>query len=344
MRVSNTDRIGVYASGHLISKELGWVFREQPIVDVGIDALLEEVISENPTGKFLAAQIKTGLGNFHVNEKHLTLYISKVHYHYWLNLDLPIILIAHLPDTDETLWELINKKNLFPTNKKWKINIPLNKKLKKESLVELSFIINSENQSQFIQEFNNGKISDHELNNILNTAKYMNDSRTSLLKMTDIITELGSGTSIMTEKINNYRESGYLDNDPRVKKAVKEYSKLLTNLAVRLDEEIDVFANHFSRAIRSYEKLAKVYFELTQDYKALQECHDSINPFPEAIDGTIAAFKFMRNEISGLPKKYSLLKKAKTKSISTINEILNEFKTAKVMSLDFTNQVSKLID
>ena len=334
----------MHAVGYLISKELDWIFREQPIVDVGIDALLEESVDGNPTGKFLTAQIKTGLGNFHVSEKHLTLYVTKVHYHYWLNLDLPIILIAHLPDSHETLWELINEHNLLVTDKKWKINIPKNKLLQQNSLSELATIVNSEHQDSFTREFIEGEISENELDFILNSANSIDESESSLLRMTDVVNNLGEETTKMTARINRYVELGYLDNDSRVKKAIKQYSEFLNSVAKKLDSEIDVFADYFSEGIRAYEKLAMVYFEISKDYKAIQESYDTMVVLPDAMDVAIDGMKFMRNEVSGLPSKYSHLKKAKTKFTSSINEILSEFKVAKKMSEDFTNQLTKILE
>jgi len=117
MRDSNTERIGVYASALIFTKDIKWVFREQTIVDVGIDALIEQSIDGDPTGQFIAAQIKSGLGNFHESTDYLTYYVSNIHYNYWLNFNLPIILIAHLPNTEETIWEVINEINLQSTDK-----------------------------------------------------------------------------------------------------------------------------------------------------------------------------------------------------------------------------------
>ena len=42
-RYSTTERIGVNAVEHIVLHELGWIFREQPIVDMGIDAHIERV-------------------------------------------------------------------------------------------------------------------------------------------------------------------------------------------------------------------------------------------------------------------------------------------------------------
>lgn len=56
---SHTGRIGV-AGTQLLFKRLGWIFREQPIEDYGIDAHVEVVENNTPTGTLIALQIKSG--------------------------------------------------------------------------------------------------------------------------------------------------------------------------------------------------------------------------------------------------------------------------------------------
>jgi hypothetical protein len=61
----NTGRIGVYAVAAMIEKELGWIFREQPTSDHGIDAQVEVVGSRSDvTGRLIALQIKSGKSYF----------------------------------------------------------------------------------------------------------------------------------------------------------------------------------------------------------------------------------------------------------------------------------------
>ena len=43
MRYSSTERLGVIATETQVTENIGWIFREQPIADVGIDAILEQV-------------------------------------------------------------------------------------------------------------------------------------------------------------------------------------------------------------------------------------------------------------------------------------------------------------
>jgi Domain of unknown function (DUF4365) len=48
---SRTERHGIYAVGLIVHEQLGWIFREQPIEDWGIDAQIEVVDESGPTGR-----------------------------------------------------------------------------------------------------------------------------------------------------------------------------------------------------------------------------------------------------------------------------------------------------
>lgn len=68
------DRVGVNAVERIVVGDLGWIFREQPILDFGIDAQVELVEDGDPTGKLIGLQIKTGLGNFRETSEGLVYY------------------------------------------------------------------------------------------------------------------------------------------------------------------------------------------------------------------------------------------------------------------------------
>lgn len=125
-RYTEPERIGVSAVESIVARELKWIFREQMIADMGIDAHLELVENGEPTGKLVGVQIKTGPGNFTVKDDCLVYYGSLEHREYWLNHSLPVILIAHLPDSQETFWALVSSANIELTPKAWKISIPRN--------------------------------------------------------------------------------------------------------------------------------------------------------------------------------------------------------------------------
>jgi hypothetical protein len=128
-RYSNTEQVGVHAVGTLFVKDLEWIFREQPISDMGIDAHVELVEEGEPTGQLIGVQIKTGEGNFRVTDEGLVYYGKLTHLDYWLGHSLPVVLVAHLPDTDATHWVQVQPSAIERTEKAWKIFIPYTNKL-----------------------------------------------------------------------------------------------------------------------------------------------------------------------------------------------------------------------
>lgn len=335
MRDNNTERIGVYATALLFTKEIDWIFREQPLVDVGIDALIEQKIDSEPTGKFISAQIKTGQGNFHNAKDSLTLYVTKIHYNYWLNSNLPVIIIAHLPDSNKTTWEVANKETFKSTQTQWKIQIPKSKNLDKNSIGELSRIISGANQADFELQVRSGEINQSDLDKIIDDANSSGKSIDSLNNITNLITKLGEGTERQRLNINKYAELGLNEFDKRVMKSVKTYSELMNSVTYKLDEEIEDFAKYYSQGIRSYEKLAIVVFHVTQDYILLQDLHDSLIRLKPNMRDSIEGVKLLRNSVSGLPTKYAHLKKARLKFLAVSNQIIEEFKLAQKINNSF---------
>ncbi len=123
-RYSTTERIGVNAVEHIVLNELSWIFREQPIVDMGVDAHIERVDDGWPTGKLAALQIKTGSSHFHESGDVFVYYGSLTHLDYWSEHSLPVLLVAHFPESNQTLWSLVNESNAERSAKGWKIDIP----------------------------------------------------------------------------------------------------------------------------------------------------------------------------------------------------------------------------
>ena len=63
----HTERIGIRGVGAKVHRELGWEFRELT-GDFGINAEIEIITDGEPTGKIIAAQIKSGLSYFAVED------------------------------------------------------------------------------------------------------------------------------------------------------------------------------------------------------------------------------------------------------------------------------------
>ena len=112
-RYNPTGDIGVYKVADIVSSQLRWIFRPQPFADVGIDAIIEEVKNDEPTGKLIALQIKAGASYFkNQDENNIYFRVEQKHYDYWSEFCLPVIVIFHNPETGLTYWSHFTNHNL----------------------------------------------------------------------------------------------------------------------------------------------------------------------------------------------------------------------------------------
>lgn len=141
-RYSETERLGINEVEKIFIKNFKWIFREQPIVDMGIDAHIEFVKENTPTGKLFGVQIKTGESHFYEAKEHYTFYLDETHFDYWTNHSLPVLLVGHLPEKETTIWQHVTKTNVEKTKRGWKIDIPKSQELtKSHSIYQITDII-----------------------------------------------------------------------------------------------------------------------------------------------------------------------------------------------------------
>lgn len=154
-RYNPIERIGINATEGIILNQFGWIFRDQPISDMGIDAHIERADKGNPTGKKIELQIKTGLSHFKEHEDGLVFYGENVHLKYWRNHSNPVVLVGHLPETGKTYWVRISTEHIEKTPTKWKIKIPYSQELNSKALDEFIAITDSTTTSTISQQIAN---------------------------------------------------------------------------------------------------------------------------------------------------------------------------------------------
>lgn len=335
MRFNLKERLGVLEAAIIFTKELHWIFRDQPLVDVGIDALIEESIEGNPTGKFLTAQIKGGKGNFYDKKESLIYYVSNIHQHYWLNMDLPIIIVAHIPEDNFTCWELISSETLVKTKSKWKIDIPKSKLLDKSAKQELQEIINSSIQSNFLQQFIQGEISDDEIEKIVKSTDKLSLLTATLSDLAGTMNNLNDETIKYTNKINYYVNKKLDYKNRQVIKVINDSSTMINSYSKKLHLIIENFSSEFAEAYGAFEKVAMMTFHLTQNYEELEKTYETIDELNKTIKSTTDKLLLMRKEVSGLPTDFDRLANARLRMIETCNVIINEFKISHKMSNHF---------
>lgn len=139
-RYTPTERLGVnLAENNFLGIE--WIFREEPIVDMGIDAQIELCEDGVPTGRLIALQIKTGESWFKEENKHGYVYRgSLTHLSYWKSHSLPVIVVLCNVEEQKIWWELVSNQNVVVTGKGWKMTVPFTQTLQQSCNEKLTSI------------------------------------------------------------------------------------------------------------------------------------------------------------------------------------------------------------
>lgn len=98
------ERAGVLAVATELNR-LGLIWRETPMVDIGIDGQIELVDeSGRAIGRLLAAQVKSGQSYFHDGGDEWRFYSDARHRFYWERFPLPVLLFLHSTEEEATYW------------------------------------------------------------------------------------------------------------------------------------------------------------------------------------------------------------------------------------------------
>ncbi|MDQ6879386.1 MAG: DUF4365 domain-containing protein [Candidatus Dormibacteraeota bacterium] len=123
---AKTASIGVTQTQLAIEKNLGWLFREQPTEDYGIDAQVEVEEGGVVAGRLLALQIKSGLSWFKEPDAGGWWFRpNEAHVQYWRNHSLPVVVVLFNPESERCHWQLVNPHTLVRTSSDgWKVLVP----------------------------------------------------------------------------------------------------------------------------------------------------------------------------------------------------------------------------
>jgi len=139
----HTERLGVYAVGSIVHDQFRWIFRPQE-GDYGIDAFIEVVCDDVPTGKIIAAQIKSGPSYFnHEDADGIIFRGSLKHLDYWLNHDLPVVVILYDHASASAFWQRVTPPHVTRTPEGWKMSIPRQQRFDATQATQLGEIASS---------------------------------------------------------------------------------------------------------------------------------------------------------------------------------------------------------
>jgi Domain of unknown function (DUF4365) len=341
-RYNSTERIGVNSVERIFITEFDWIFREQETVDVGIDALVEQSENRDPKGKFLALQIKTGSSHFHVTKESLIYYMSNVHYNYWMNFDIPVILVAHIPGENLTYWQEIDKGKILKTKNKWKLPIPKSNVLNKKAKPELTKLLTSlSREYTSLKIFSGDKIEDDTIFHLAEKSSCISDANDAIERMSNILGELDIKTNESNEEFVHFNNIGQSFKSPEVVAVVWRFSKNLILFSKRIENEIQIFSEMFAEGIFGYQLIIKSYSFL----KDLSDYSDPtikrLEALPSIIDNTNLNITSMKKSIKSFPDEYSSLNEAKIVFENMVDLMLEENETAKKMILSLLRSFRK---
>lgn len=123
---SKSERVAIHIAAQIFS-DSNWFFREQTVLDFGIDALAEPSENGRPSGRFLGFQIKGGSKSFYRTQNSLSYYFTDTHHKYWLTFakQIPLFILLYDPISKVIFWQSISPDKITKTKKGWKIDVPL---------------------------------------------------------------------------------------------------------------------------------------------------------------------------------------------------------------------------
>ncbi|MEV4708176.1 DUF4365 domain-containing protein [Actinoplanes sp. NPDC049316] len=143
-----TARLGVALVDQFVHEHLQWIFRELPVSDVGIDAIIEQRAGDRATGRLMGVQIKSGSSFFRERAPDGWIYRGiRDHLDYWLGYELPVLLVLVDVDDKVAYWGHIEARRVSLTSNGWKIVIPDGQRLDATALDPLSAICARARQS-----------------------------------------------------------------------------------------------------------------------------------------------------------------------------------------------------
>ena len=320
-RYNKKERLGIYKVGAFITEYTDWVFREQPIVDVGFDGKIEETKKGDPKGVFIAIQIKSGDSNYYINKDktHITYYMTKTHYNYWEKSILPVMLIL-VSNEFVFYWANVIQDNITKTREGWKITIPVNQTLTESNI---SNVFTEVVHSRFPQKLINNKLNQRDIEVFIDRLNMMEVAAESLKIQTNSIKYYYKNIRKLQETYSEYSKEG-------VSKENKKFTMLYSRFALhtnifgkRLDSEIHIFKETY---ITGLEVLVKYHPPIS-----LVKRQPAINVIliKEVIEEFLLYKKTLytvNTVIKNLPEMNDI-KKSKIYAINVTLNLISEIKT-----------------
>lgn len=289
-RVNLTGEIGLSILRLTIQKHIKWIVRDIRETDVGIDATIEQVIEGNPTAKYIAIQLKTGLSNVYISTSgDFYYYFDETHYQYWLASTIPVVFILCDPDSEKLYWSQIAERTIEKTSQQYKLIISQTSLLNKDSKPFFEDIINTYQEESVVPnsftEWSTEEKSEYCNELMVNCSESISSIRKEIDKLDDCIKK---GIE-KAEKFKTNNSSGYtIDMANKFLAGIAQSYTLGINVCkTRIKHEYSIAIQTHIEAVRIIEEcLSKK--QLTLELKPVYDyLISSLQDEKEQIESTI---------------------------------------------------------
>lgn len=142
-----TARQGIDAVEKVFRGDPRWFFRKRCEPDIGVDAQAEILNAGNPTGRFIALQIRFGQARFKTSDGDYIYHGENKHREYWTKHSLPVCVVIVNPETGLMLWQRVEEQLCQKTGTGWSIVIPATNVLDASAKLSFDEAISSDPES-----------------------------------------------------------------------------------------------------------------------------------------------------------------------------------------------------
>jgi hypothetical protein len=336
-RYDPSERSGLIAVEAIFINDIGWVYRPQPIVDVGMDAMVEEVVESNPMGRFIMVQVKSGLGNVHDAQHSFTYYLTAVHYEYYMRVAMPVIFTLHVPSENRVLWVPINRRTVQVAKYRWKVNISKKSVLESSSRAALTAILDSFQTDASYSLPNDVKV--RSLEELQEDVALLSQSQVPLLAMAEAQRAFAERVESVNSKWDSYVERGLAIDSPQSKLLLVEVNSALTELARAQKPKLDEFVESFTISVSALHSLVlnkETRLRFGNDLPLLREaCIEMI----ASMDRNKPRIERLLTMIGKTPKNHKALQNGRKEAMDITSALIDELGSARALVVDVVNAI-----
>lgn len=327
-RFNTNEHIALYKVGLIVLSDLGWVYRTQPVGDVGMDALVEETLEGNPSGRFLMFQVKSGLADGYEDKLNYYLYLTQTHYQYYTNVEMPVIIVLCFPHNQIAHWSVLNESSIRKTPSKFKVALSKNKQLGKPSIQELTALLD---QWTEVKRTSQGlQVHKRSIDELLHDAHGLENCVPHLLSIAEAQRAFSSTTEGLTKKVTEFAQRRLTHESLQLKQTHSQFNRALLNLAKAINLHTHSFVDAFTLSGSAIENLLQLFLpHIPPEFPEAQTLLDSMIGLRTEMDSALPKVESLLRTVELFPTSYRLIRPGRNEATKAIDYLVNELRASR---------------